>query len=91
MFHAQDKLNLIRISFRAQYLLYFSSKGLFREGRWDDLVQQFRRENFALHQLNAQSILEVTLQCGLASLKTPYPSIYQKEYHSNACFSLSTI
>eukprot|EP00794_Sanderia_malayensis_P005592 gene5592-6281_t len=45
---------------------------LFNNNRWEDLVQQFRNENFALHQLNCQSVLEVALQCGLASLKTPY-------------------
>ncbi|XP_065071862.1 E3 ubiquitin-protein transferase MAEA-like [Rhopilema esculentum] len=47
-------------------------EGFFRKDRWENLVEQFRRENFALHQLNSQSILEVTLQCGLASLKTPH-------------------
>jgi len=58
-------------------------EGYFREDRWNDLVQQFRQENFALHQLNAQSILEVTLQCGLASLKTPH--CYHDDEKSTDC------
>lgn len=37
--------------------------------RWDSLVQQFRRNIFALHSLSGQSILDVTLQAGLSVLK----------------------
>ena len=51
----------------------FLFQELFDEHRWEKLVDQFRQENFALHQLHKQSMLEITLQCGLASLKTPYP------------------
>ena len=32
---------------------------LFQEGRWEILAQQFRRNNFALHSLTGQSILQV--------------------------------
>ncbi|KAJ8316899.1 hypothetical protein KUTeg_004803 [Tegillarca granosa] len=39
--------------------------------RWQDLVQQFRYENFKLHQLNQSSVFTVTLQAGLSALKTP--------------------
>lgn len=47
-------------------------KELFDDNRWDFLVEQFRKENLALHQLHSQSMLEIVLQCGLASLKTPH-------------------
>jgi len=47
---------------------------LFSESRWSDLIKLFHQENYALHQLNGQSLLSVTLQAGLSSLKTPYPT-----------------
>lgn len=49
---------------------------LFDLERWAQLVMQFRRENFQLHQLNDQSALAVTLQAGLSALKTPYPLVF---------------
>ena len=58
-------------------------KDLFSETRWDLLVEQFRKENFALHQLDSQSIMEIVLQCGLASLKTPH--CFHKEEQSQDC------
>jgi len=42
---------------------------LLAEDRWDNLVQQFRRNIFALHALSGQSVLDVTLQAGLSVLK----------------------
>ena len=47
-------------------------QSFFSEARWDDLVQQFRQENFRLHQLNS-TVFTAALQAGLSSLKTPYP------------------
>ncbi|KAK7109494.1 E3 ubiquitin-protein transferase MAEA-like isoform X2 [Littorina saxatilis] len=46
-------------------------QALFSEARWDELVQQFRQENFRLHQLNS-SVFTAALQAGLSSLKTPH-------------------
>jgi len=46
---------------------------LFDQERWNELVNQFRYENFKLHQLNNASVFTVTLQAGLSALKTPYP------------------
>ena len=40
-----------------------------------DLIKLFHQENYSLHQLNGQSMLSVTLQAGLSSLKTPYPEV----------------
>ena len=54
-------------------LIYFPVQELFDPQRWNDLVQQFRNENFQLYQLSSQSVLSVTLQAGLSALKTPYP------------------
>ena len=39
--------------------------------RWQTLIEQFRQENFRLHQLSAQCMFTVALQSGLAALKTP--------------------
>lgn len=54
---------------------------LFDISRWDDLIEQFRQENYRLFQLSSQSVFTVTLQAGLSALKTPYP-FYTK------CFAL---
>jgi len=58
-------------------------KELFEETRWNLLIEQFRKENFALHQLNTQSMLEIVLQCGLASMKTPH--CFHEEEKSQDC------
>jgi len=61
----------------------FLSQELFDPCRWNRLVEQFRKENFQLHNLNDQSVLSVTLQAGLSALKTPYPfntTSFQRHY-----------
>jgi len=47
-------------------------KDLLDNSRWQSLIQQFRQENYRLHQLSSQSMFTVALQSGLASLKTPH-------------------
>lgn len=47
-------------------------KDLLDASRWQGLIQQFRQENYRLHQLSSQSMFTVALQSGLASLKTPH-------------------
>jgi len=42
-------------------------------GRWQQLIVQFRQDNFKLHQLSTNSVFYVVLQAGLSALKTPYP------------------
>lgn len=46
-------------------------KTLFDPARWDDLVLNFRNENYRLFQLSTQSLLSVAVQAGLSALKTP--------------------
>eukprot|EP00126_Sphaerothecum_destruens_P001976 Sdes_comp15423_c0_seq1m4316 len=62
---------------RAMGLLAFSSdtkcsqySELYSQGRWRDLIRQFREENHQLHSLTSQSLLSITLQAGLSALKT---------------------
>lgn len=43
---------------------------LFREDRWQRLIEQFRAENYRLFQLSSQSVFSVALQAGLSGLKT---------------------
>ncbi|XP_078488168.1 E3 ubiquitin-protein transferase MAEA [Ciona intestinalis] len=45
-------------------------KDLFSATRWQQIKEQFRYENYRLHQLGDLSVFKVTLQAGLASLKT---------------------
>ncbi|XP_070541046.1 E3 ubiquitin-protein transferase MAEA-like [Ptychodera flava] len=47
-------------------------KELLDSTRWQLLVEQFRNDNFKLHQLNSNSVFTVTLESGLAALKTPH-------------------
>ncbi|GAB1604254.1 E3 ubiquitin-protein transferase MAEA-like [Argonauta hians] len=46
-------------------------KELLDPNRWHGLVQQFREDNFKLHQLNNMAVFTATLQAGLSALKTP--------------------
>lgn len=46
-------------------------KSLFDITRWDQLVLNFRLENYRLFQLSSQSVLSVVVQAGLSALKTP--------------------
>ena len=40
------------------------------DNRWKQIKEKFRYENYRLHQLGELSIFKVTLQAGLAGLKT---------------------
>lgn len=44
---------------------------LLDEKQWDHLIEQFRQENYKIHQLNSYSVFQVCLQAGLSALKTP--------------------
>ena len=63
-------------------------KDLLDNSRWQSLIQQFRQENYRLHQLSSQSMFTVALQSGLASLKTPH--CYKQNFLSGTehCMSL---
>eukprot|EP00041_Stephanoeca_diplocostata_P038482 m.1519052 g.1519052 ORF g.1519052 m.1519052 type:complete len:387 (+) comp25223_c0_seq3:165-1325(+) len=67
--HLQDIQVAMSLLVFARQPLHDKHKEYFDENRWETLVQQFRRNNFALHSLSGQSVLEVTLQAGLSSLK----------------------
>jgi macrophage erythroblast attacher len=56
-------------------------RSLFDESRWDELVEQFRTDNFRLYQLSSSSVFSVALQAGLSSLKTPH--CYKKDGERN--------
>jgi len=44
---------------------------LLDDKQWDLLIEQFRQENYKIHQLNSYSVFQVCLQAGLSALKTP--------------------
>ncbi|KAF9183499.1 Golgi transport complex subunit 4 [Haplosporangium sp. Z 767] len=46
-------------------------KRLYDKSRWNDLIAQFRSNNFALQCFTPEPLLNVTLQAGLSALKTP--------------------
>lgn len=46
-------------------------KSMFDPKRWDDLILNFRLENYRLYQIPTQSVLSVAIQTGLSALKTP--------------------
>ncbi|PVD31056.1 hypothetical protein C0Q70_10333 [Pomacea canaliculata] len=69
MAEVQLVMGLLAFSPHTNILRY---KGLFADSRWDELVKQFREENFRLHQLNNTSVFTAALQAGLSSLKTPH-------------------
>ncbi|XP_050304582.1 E3 ubiquitin-protein transferase MAEA [Anthonomus grandis grandis] len=58
---------------------------LFDISRWDNLIEQFRQENYRLFQLAPQSVFTVTLQAGLSALKTPQCYSDNPENRNPAC------
>ncbi|KAM9678093.1 E3 ubiquitin-protein transferase MAEA isoform 2-T2 [Trichechus inunguis] len=46
-------------------------KDLLDPARWRMLIQQFRYDNYRLHQLGTSSVFTLTLQAGLSAIKTP--------------------
>lgn len=54
--------------------LCLSFQDLLDPARWRMLIQQFRYDNYRLHQLGNNSVFTLTLQAGLSAIKTPYPS-----------------
>lgn len=47
-------------------------KSLLDKSRWLTLVEQFKRDNYNLFQLNSVSVFSVALQAGLSALKSRY-------------------
>lgn len=60
-------------------------KILFDEKRWDNLIEEFRQENYRLFQLASQSIFTVALQAGLSALKTPQCYSENNENRNPGC------
>nr|CAB3263592.1 macrophage erythroblast attacher [Phallusia mammillata] len=58
-------------------------KSLFSISRWQNIKEQFRYENYRLYQLGDVSVFKVTLQAGLAGLKTH--QCYNDETKSTDC------
>ena len=62
-------------------------KDLYDDGRWRQLIEQFRSENYRLYQLSNQSVFTVALQAGLSALKTPlcYRPLNDRNYECPVC------
>ncbi|KAI8385637.1 CTLH/CRA C-terminal to lish motif domain-containing protein [Blakeslea trispora] len=58
-------------------------KDLYDIGRWQELVEQFRADNYALCSLTSHPLLSITLQAGLSALKTP--QCYEHENQNVNC------
>ncbi|XP_051821767.1 E3 ubiquitin-protein transferase MAEA isoform X3 [Antechinus flavipes] len=54
-------------------------KDLLDPARWRMLIQQFRYDNYRLHQLGNNSVFTITLQAGLSAIKTPNLQSTKKE------------
>lgn len=67
----------------AQLCLPFQD--LLDPARWRMLIQQFRYDNYRLHQLGNNSVFTLTLQAGLSAIKTPYPSGLSAALRLAAC------
>lgn len=57
---------------------------LFEEDRWEDLIYEFQQENYRLYSLPPQSMLAITAQAGLSSLKTQF-CYGPEEHRSKEC------
>ncbi|KAF2359242.1 CTLH/CRA C-terminal to LisH motif domain [Trinorchestia longiramus] len=58
---------------------------LLSDGRWQELIQQFRDENLRLYQLSMQATFTVVVQAGLSALKTPQCYKSNKESFNPDC------
>lgn len=58
--------NCIQIGF-----IVFSLQDLYDPIRWNELIEQFRADNYKLCSLTSHPLLSITLQAGLSALKTP--------------------
>lgn len=83
----QDQLNEIK---KCMALLAFPIdtelepyKSMLSIKRWDDLLVNFRLENYRLFQIPTQSVLSVAVQTGLSALKTP--QCYSKNSKNSNC------
>lgn len=61
------------IRLKATYSCVVFYQDLLDPARWRMLIQQFRYDNYRLHQLGNNSVFTITLQAGLSAIKTPYP------------------
>lgn len=62
-----------------EHLLSFCPQDLLDPDRWKMLIQQFRYDNYRLHQLGNNSVFTITLQAGLSAIKTPYPTLLPRQ------------
>jgi len=60
-------------------------KKLFDMGRWSDLIIDFKNDNYQLYSLPADPMLMLTLQAGLASVKTPACNTDHKSPNCPVC------
>ncbi|KAI8093592.1 CTLH/CRA C-terminal to lish motif domain-containing protein [Halteromyces radiatus] len=58
-------------------------KSLYDPRRWQELITQFRADNYALSSLTSHPLLSITLQAGLSALKTT--QCYQHENQNVNC------
>lgn len=58
-------------------------KDMYNPDRWQELIEQFRTDNYTLCSLTSHPLLSITLQAGLSALKTP--QCYQHEYRNENC------
>jgi macrophage erythroblast attacher len=56
---------------------------VFSDARWDQLIEQFKREDTEIHGLPRETTLEICLGCGLAALKTS--QCYIPELQNRKC------
>ncbi|XP_030048038.1 E3 ubiquitin-protein transferase MAEA [Microcaecilia unicolor] len=64
-------------------------KDLLDPARWRMLIQQFRYDNYRLHQLGNNSVFTITLQAGLSAIKTPYPFIEMLKHYLNEILGIA--
>jgi len=58
-------------------------KKFFEMSRWEELIEQFKKDNYALQSLTPESLLSIAVQSGLSALKTPF--CYEEENKNINC------
>ncbi len=65
-------MTLLAVSTSFNEALKENYKDLLSETRWGSLAGMFMQESYRLHSLTSESLLSLTLQAGLASLRTTF-------------------
>jgi macrophage erythroblast attacher len=83
--HTEDMKHFMGLLALSPNTMIQPYRDMLSDGRWKQLVDQFRTDNQKLYQMSSQSVFSVALQAGLSALKTPHCYKMGTEYRNPDC------